>query len=178
MILNTERLIVRPLANGDLEKVHALHTIAAVDEYNTLGIPKDLEETRGIVSSWVAAMKESPVKNHSLVITLETTGEFLGLFGLKLGNEKYRRGEIWYKLHPDYWGKGYATEAVKGVLEYGFEVLKLHRITAGCAVGNTASIRVLEKAGMTREGRMRQILPLKSGWSDNFEYGILETDRG
>lgn len=57
------------------------------------------------------------------------------------------------------------------------EKLKLHRIEAGCAVGNIASIKVLEKAGMIREGRLRQVLPLKSGWSDNFQYSILETDK-
>lgn len=59
---------------------------------------------------------------------------------------------------------------------FGFETLKLHRIQAGCAVNKIGSIKVLEKAGMIREGRGRQVLPLKSGWSDNFEYSILETD--
>jgi hypothetical protein len=52
----------------------------------------------------------------------------------------------------------------------------LHRIKAGCAVENIASIKVLEKVGMIREGRGRQLLPLKSSWSDNFQYAILETD--
>jgi ribosomal-protein-alanine N-acetyltransferase len=47
---------------------------------------------------------------------------------------------------------------------------------AGCAVDNKGSFTVLEKAGMVREGRLRQVLPLKSGWSDNFEYSILESD--
>ena len=62
------------------------------------------------------------------------------------------------------------------MLDYGFDTLKLHRIQAGCAVDNIGSIKVLEKVGMTKEGRGRQILPLKNGWSDNFEYSILETD--
>ena len=63
------------------------------------------------------------------------------------------------------------------MIDYGFDKLNLHRIQAGCAVENTGSIKVLEKVGMKREGRGRQILPLKSGWSDNFEYSILETDK-
>jgi RimJ/RimL family protein N-acetyltransferase len=61
-------------------------------------------------------------------------------------------------------------------MNFGFKTLKLHRIEAGCAVDNIGSIKVLEKAGMTKEGRRREILPLKSGWSDNFEYAIVETD--
>ncbi len=62
------------------------------------------------------------------------------------------------------------------MIQFGFKTLKLHRIEAGCAVENHASIKVLEKAGMIREGRGRQILPLKSGWADNFEYAILENE--
>ncbi|MEL6484029.1 MAG: GNAT family protein, partial [Bacteroidota bacterium] len=61
-------------------------------------------------------------------------------------------------------------------LKFGIEKLKLHRIEAGCAVENVGSIKVLEKSGMALEGRRREILPLKSGWSDNFSYAILESD--
>jgi RimJ/RimL family protein N-acetyltransferase len=57
-------------------------------------------------------------------------------------------------------GKGYGTE-VNRVLDFGFNDLNLHRIKAGCAVENIASIKVLEKVGMIREGRGRQLLPLK-----------------
>jgi RimJ/RimL family protein N-acetyltransferase len=100
----------------------------------------------------------------------------MGLFGFKIGNEKYNRGEVWFKIHSDHWNKGFASESLKAVIDFGFDTLKLHRIEAGCAVANMGSIKVLEKAGMIREGRGRQLLPLKSGWSDNFEYSILETD--
>lgn len=79
-------------------------------------------------------------------------------------------------MHPDYWNKGFGTETLHEILNFGFEKLQLHRIEAGCAVDNIASIKVLEKVGMNREGRKRQVLPLKSGWSDNYEYAILSTD--
>ena len=61
-------------------------------------------------------------------------------------------------------------------MQYGFKELRLHRIEAGCAVENFGSIKVLEKVGMKKEGRKRKSLPLKSGWSDSFEYAILSTD--
>ena len=62
------------------------------------------------------------------------------------------------------------------MVDFGFGELKLHRIQAGCAVENLSSIKVLEKNGFRYEGRRRKILPLKSGWVDNYEYAILETD--
>jgi RimJ/RimL family protein N-acetyltransferase len=59
--------------------------------------------------------------------------QFIVLFGLKLRTKKYRRGELWYKLHLNHWGKGYGTEANR-VLDFGFDDLNLHRIQAGCAM--------------------------------------------
>lgn len=147
------------------------------DEYNALGIPKNIEETKSVILPWVAENGLNNIRNFTFAIDSNLNGNFIGLFGLKLGNEKYRRAEVWYKIHPDYWKKGVATEVLAKMIDYGFDVLKLHRIEAGCAVGNIGSIKVLEKVGMIREGRGRQILPLKSGWSDNFEYAILETDK-
>ena len=93
-----------------------------------------------------------------------------------MGNVKFQNGEVWFKLHPDFWGKGYGTEALKLILDFAFGDLNLHRVEAGCAVDNVGSARVLEKAGMIKEGRKRKVLPLKTGWSDNFEYAILDTD--
>ena len=120
----------------------------------------------------------SEIRNYTFAIENKLNNEFIGLFGLKLGNIKYKRGEVWFKIHSDYWNMGYATESLKALINFGFETLNLHRIEAGCAVDNIGSIKVMEKAGMIREGRGRGVLPLKSGWSDNFTYSILETDPG
>ena len=172
----TERIKLRLIELSDLDSIHKLHSLHETDEFNALGIPRNIEETKSIIEPWIAENELSKVKNFTFAIENRLDREFIGLFGLKLGNEKYKRGEVWYKIHSDYWKKGYATESLKAVISYGFEKLKLHRIEAGCAVENIGSIKVLEKAGMIREGRLRQVLPLKSGWSDNYEYSILETD--
>jgi len=73
-------------------------------------------------------------------------------------------------------GRGLATEAVKTLLLYAFDQLKLHRVEAGCAVDNKGSVRVLEKSGMQLEGRKRKVLPIRGTWSDNFMYAILAED--
>jgi ribosomal-protein-alanine N-acetyltransferase len=173
----SERTKLRLIESIDLDLIHQLHSLPETDEFNALGIPKDIEETRSVIEPWIADNKLNQIKNYTFAIEDKVSEKFIGLFGLKLGNEKYKRGEVWYKLHRNYWKKGYGTESLKAIINFGFETLKLHRIQAGCAVNNIGSIKVLEKAGMIKEGRRRQVLPLKTGWSDNFEYSILETDQ-
>lgn len=172
----TERTRLKLIEISDLDNIHKLHSFPETDEFNALGIPENKEETKSIIEPWIAENNLSKIKNYTVAIQNKSDNEFIGLFGLKIGNEKYKRGEVWYKILPQFWKKGYATETLNAVLNFGFETLKLHRIEAGCAVDNIGSIKVLEKAGMIREGRKRQVLPLKTGWSDNFEYSILETD--
>ncbi|MEL6534302.1 MAG: GNAT family protein [Bacteroidota bacterium] len=96
--------------------------------------------------------------------------------GITVGLARYRKADLFYNIAPTQWGHGYATEALRRVLAFGFDTLQLHRIEAGAAVDNLASLRVMEKAGMIREGRHRKILPIPSGWSDNYSYAILEND--
>lgn len=176
MEILTHRLRLTPITKEHLLPIHDLHAQPETDAYNTLGIPKNSIETAMVIQPWITANDLPKIKNYTLAITLKKKAIFIGLFGLKLGNPKYNGAEVWYKIHPKYWNNGYATEALKEVLNFGFNTLKLHRIEAGCAVANLASIKVLEKVGMLREGRCRKILPLATGWADNFEYAILSSD--
>jgi len=176
IILTSNRLSLRFIQKTDLEAIHNLQSIPKVDKYNTLGIPKNLAETEKIMAPLFIELEQTKITKYTFAIKLISTQQFIGLVALNLGSSKYKSGEVWYKLIPKYWGKGYATEVLIRLLEFGFKNLKLHRIEAGCAVNNLASIKVLEKAGFSYEGRKRKTLPLKSGWSDNFEYGILEKD--
>lgn len=172
--LRTPRLTLRELSLNDLEEVHELHSLPETDEYNTLGIPKNQQETLAILKQWVGFQKQDNRKNYTLAV--EYNHQFVGLIGLHLGAYKMRNGEVWYKIHSNYWGNGIAPEAVQEVLRFGFEELELHRIEAGCAVDNHRSVKVLEKVGMISEGRKRKSLPLKNGWSDTLEYAILEDE--
>ncbi len=176
MELKTERLRLRPVLKSDLEAMHDLHSIPEVDEYNTLGIPKDMDQSQSILDPLLKAWEQEEIEKYTFVIELLENDAFVGMAALNLRIGKYNSGEIWYKLNPVFWHKGYATEAAKSMLDFGFKHLKLHRIEAGCAIENIGSVKVLEKIGMKREGQKRKTLPLKKGWSDNYEYGILEEE--
>jgi ribosomal-protein-alanine N-acetyltransferase len=157
-----------------LDDVHLLHSFPEVDRYNTLGIPSNLEDTRVVMNGWLQRQNMWPASGHVFYIS---SGEnFIGLMGINLGKPAYRIAEVWYKLHPAYWGKGFATEALSALLMFGFDTLELHRIEAGCAVENIASKRVLEKSGMKLEGIKRGILPLRGEWADNYFFSILENE--
>jgi len=174
--LKTNRLNIKPISIKDLGKIHDLHSLPETDQFNTLGIPKDINETEKIIAKWISNNKDEKSKNFTFKIELKEKKLFIGLIALNLGSQKFKSAEVWYKLHSSFWNKGYGTETLQKILEFGFNDLKLHRIEAGCAVDNIGSIRILEKVGMIREGRKGKVLPLKNGWSDNFEFAILSTD--
>ncbi len=174
--LSYNNLQLRLISYSDLDAIHGLHILPEVDKYNTLGIPKNIEKTKSIINPWIKDNEKKDIQNYTFAIELNSSKKFVGLIGLKLGGKIYRNAEVWYKIHPDFWGKGIATDSLNCILNFSFHILKLHRIEGGCAVDNLASSKVMEKVGMIKEGRLRKILPLEFGWSDSFQYAIIETD--
>lgn len=173
--LQTARLTLKELEPEDLYHIHTLHSLPETDEFNTMGIPADISVTENLLADWIGMQELEPRMRYTFKI--ECNKQFVGLIGLKnLGVPNYRSGEVWYKLHKEHWGNGYATEALRCVLEFCFSELDLHRVEAGCAVENYGSVRVLEKVGMIREGRKRKKLPIRGGWVDNYFYAMLEED--
>ncbi len=161
---------------SDLQAVYDLHALPETDFYNTAVTPTSMEETEPILAQWVMESNKGDSSKFIFAVLLKDDSRFIGLIGITLGKPKYRNAEVWFKYHSKYWQQGYATEALKAIIQFGFQELKLHRIEAGCATDNIGSYKVLEKAGMQREAHTRKLLPLKSGWADNYGYAILESD--
>lgn len=176
MELESERLKLQEVTWDDLENIHHLYSFPEVDEYNTLGIPKNVEETKEIIRPMIDAQKEEDRKSYLWKIIRKDSNEFIGMAGITLSANRFRLGEIFYELLPSHWGSGYATEAVRILIKTGFDDFHLHKVEAGVATENIRSIRVLEKSGMTREGLRRKILPIRGEWKDNYHYAIVEDD--
>ena len=87
---------------------------------------------------------------------------------------RHRRGEFGFALHRDLWSRGHATEASALLLRFGFDHLRLRRISATCHPDNSASARVLEKAGLRFEGRMRSHLFVRGTWRDSPLYAVVD----
>jgi len=99
----------------------------------------------------------------------------IGSIGLEIKREN-NNAELVYWLGKDYWGQGYATEAARAIISYGFDELKLHRIYARYLSHNLASGRVLEKLGMTHEGRLRGHLKKFGVYEDMEIAGLLKEE--
>ena len=176
MELTTKRLKLVELNFADLENIHHLHSLLETDEYNTLGIPETIHTTGMLLKEWLDQQQLSPRSSFIFCIKQLDTNRFIGLIALILGKVHFKIAEVWYKILPEYWRQGFTTEALTQLLYFGFTDLSLHRIEAGCAVENIASIKVLEKVGMIKEGCKRKVLPIRGNWVDNYFYAILDTD--
>lgn len=175
-MIYTPRLIVTPLKKSDCKEIHYKNCFPEVAEFNTIGIPKNLDVTLKLLQPLFEPQQEKDEKQFGWSIRLKEKKTFIGELGIRLSVSKYNKGEIHYSLIPDYWKKGYATEVVQALLKYGFETLGLHRIETGVATQNFASIKLLEHVGMIREGMHRKILPIRGEWIDNYSYAIIAED--
>jgi len=176
MELESKRLKLIEVTLDDIEDIHKLHSFPEVDEYNTIGIPANIKETQKLVQSIIETQKTKDRKSYEWKIVIKESGVFIGLTGMRLSADKFKLGEIYYKLLPSHWGQGYATETAKTLIKSGFNVFQLHKVEAGVATENIRSIRVLEKSGMIREGLRRKILPIRGEWKDDYHYAIIEDD--
>lgn len=170
------RLSFKQVSIEDLNNIHALHSLPETDQFNTLGIPETIDKTEKVITEWIFKQSTNPPASYIFCLEVTDSKQFIGLIALNLGKPNYKSAEVWYKIHSNFWGKGYASEAILNLLHFAFDDLGLHRIEAGCAVENIASIRVLERAGFKREGMKRKILPIRGEWKDNYFYAILEED--
>jgi aminoglycoside 6'-N-acetyltransferase len=115
---------------------------------------------------------------YQLATCLRDTGEQVGDCAFRVLPDEPKQGEIGFTLARPYQGRGYATEAVGGLLGHLFGALELHRVRAICDVENPASARVLERLGFRREGQFRENTWFKGRWSSEYLYAMLGSEWG
>ena len=129
-------------------------------------------EARDFVRMFVDQQAESPRRKFQLAVSLPDSGLLIGNCGIRRKPENDWEADIGYELAPDYWGRGYATEAARAIVSFGFRELGLHRISSWCIADNAASARVLERVGLKLEGQLRQNEYFKGRWWDTLRYGM------
>ena len=155
--------------------VHAYASLPEVSKYQPWG-PNSEEDTMNYLKQFIVDTEKENPSRYLYAIKKIHEDKVIGaaeLFHIDFINKS---AEIGYVVHPDYWGKGIATFAAKKLLEIGFSNFELHRIHATCDARNIGSAKVLEKIGMTYEGKKRHNMLLKSGWRDSLLYSVLENE--
>jgi [ribosomal protein S5]-alanine N-acetyltransferase len=114
-------------------------------------------------------------KRYDFGVFLVNSDSLIGSIGL-YKFEPTEKCILGYSLDQQHHGKGYATEAVRLIVDFAFHEVGLHRIEAGVMPRNVASAKVLEKVGFTREGLARESLKIKGVWEDHYIYSLLEKD--
>jgi [ribosomal protein S5]-alanine N-acetyltransferase len=150
MLIETDRLSLRSTTDSDAENLLALFNNEKVRRFLPPSQPATLDRIKRSIER--RKELESKLGFAPMIIELRETGTFIGNAGLQPISET-REIEIAYHFLPEFWGKGYATEAAIALLEFGFNTAGLKEIIGICFPENIASARVLEKAGMRFVGR-------------------------
>jgi len=172
--LETERLVLRPFEPDDAPEVQRLAGARAVAD-TTLVIPYPYPPNAAV--EWIATLAPRFAAGTlvSFAITQRSEASLVGAIGLHIVSE-HRRAELGYWIGVPFWGRGFATEAGRAMLEFGFRRLGLHRIHANHLTRNPASGRVLQKLGLRLEGVHREAIRKWDTFEDVAAYGILITD--
>ncbi|BCW87762.1 Spermidine N(1)-acetyltransferase [Alphaproteobacteria bacterium SO-S41] len=174
--IRTASLILRPFAESDFEDIAAQMGDAGVTRYLYWG-PRTREESRIAFEKRMTGNVIAPGVDYiALVIADAATGRFAGEVSLMHMANPHRNGEIGYILHPDFHGRGVATEAATAMRDIAFRELGLHRLTAGCDDRNTGSWRVMEKLGMRREAHFVRNEFVKGEWTGGIIYAMLDEE--
>lgn len=172
--LETARLCLRSFAPADATEVQRLAGDQAVAA-TTAAMPHPYPD--GAAETWIATHAPKWAAHEELVyaITLKATGRLVGAIGLTL-TEPHERAELGYWVGVPFWNQGYASEAAQVVIDSGFRILGLVRIQAHHMAHNLASGRVMENAGMSREGYSPQALKKDGQFHDLILYGVVRGD--
>ena len=173
MLLETPRLILREFRADDFD---ALFEIDSRPETARFEPEKSADDVRQYLEQAALQALAQPRVHYRFAITVRPDDTVRGLVGMARNIEMTRDWEIGWMVHPDAWGKGYASEAARRVIDLAFDQLGAHRVIAFCDVENLASERVMQKLGMWREAIMRQTRLLRGEWRDELLYAILESE--
>lgn len=168
-ILESARLRLRPYDEADIAELLPLIGRREVAATTRLPYPYTEQDARDFIA------RTSESDKVWLAITLRSDGRQIGGVGLHL-DAQHHHAELGYWLGTAYWGQGYATEAAREMVRYGFGVLRLHRIYAFHFEGNLTSGRILQKLGMRHEGCQRKHVCKWDQFFDLELYGILRDE--
>jgi RimJ/RimL family protein N-acetyltransferase len=171
--IKTERLLIRPFIESDLDDLFALQSREDVTRF-LYWDPRSRDEVGEVLKQWLLpSPMDADGQALSLAAELQGTGRVIGSLVLFQRSVEHLQGEIGFVFNPDYQGRGLATEGAAELLRIGFEGLTLRRLCGRCDARNHASARLMERLGMRREAHLIQNERVKGEWTDELIFAIL-----
>lgn len=176
MYFQTTRLTLRNFMDNDLESFLAYRNDPEVAKYQGWGMPYPREKAEKFISSMKD--KSAPKQGEwiQFAVALKDTDELIGDLGCFVKKEDIRQSVIGFTIASSHWRKGYAVEVIPLLLEYLFEDMDMHRITADCDVENIASYHTLEKLGFRREAHFVESFLINGLYTSEYHYGLLQRE--
>ena len=172
--LTTARLVLRPFRDADRREVFELHSNARVMRYwDSAPWRDETQADRFLARCRALSDNEAGAR---VAVERRDTGRFIGWIGLQHWDHDNRGANLGYFFAEHAWGQGYATEAGRALLEWGFDVMDLNRVSAQTDTRNEASARVLTKLGFTLEGILRENVIVDGEVSDDATYSLLRRE--
>lgn len=170
--IETARLRLRAFRACDEADVHEYASDPEVVRFMSWG-PNTIEQTHAVLAGWLEEQKSWPRDSVTLAIELKDEQRVIGAIRFDLRDPDHRTADMGYTLNRKYWGRGFATEAARTLLDTAFRTLELHRVWATCDVNNHASYRVMEKIGMRREALFVHDVKIRGAWRNSFQYAVV-----
>lgn len=167
MELSTERLLLRPLDNSDLQTVFEYVSDVENTRYMMYYPLKSIEETHGFLAGVTAEWKKENPSFYEFAILYNSV--HIGAVFIYL-NEDGTEGELGWILSKTYWGKGFATEAALAIKSFAIQQIKVKKLVAHCNCRNLSSVRVMEKIGLLFENKGERKYPDERGFANEFKY--------
>lgn len=174
-ILTTQRLQLRQVEETDAPEIFFLRSDSRILTYLDKAPARSDEEAL----QFIKMIRGLEAANESVTwgIALQGDARLIGTIGYWRLEKAHYRAEIGYALHPDEHGKGIMQEAMAAVIDYGFKTMNLHSVEANVNPGNTASIRLLERAGFVQEAYFRENYYFDGRFLDSAIFSLLEKNR-
>ncbi|PLT31903.1 GNAT family N-acetyltransferase [Peribacillus deserti] len=151
--LNTQRLILKEITEEDAQRLYEIFSSQEVTRYYGMDPFTTIEQAANLIHSFQKTFTEKRAVRWGII--LKENGTLIGTIGLNNLQVGNKRTEIGYELHPDYWRKGYVSEALQEVLRHIFEDIGIHRAGAVTFPENKASSDLLKKLSFKEEGLLR-----------------------
>ncbi|GEL05489.1 GNAT family N-acetyltransferase [Rummeliibacillus stabekisii] len=168
--LETDRLILREITYDDAQEIFSCFSNHDLLRYYGQEPLESIEQAKGLVDFFAKSFEEK--KGIRWGIEVKGEKRLIGSVGFNAWSPKHKRAELGYEVHPDYWRKGYMSEAVEKILSFGSQDLGLTRIGAVVFIENTASNNLLSKMGFELEGTLKNYMYQNGKPYDTFVYGF------